>query len=267
MATYVVGDIQGCFQTFLKLLEQIEYDKNTRIILLGDVINRGPRSLELLRFIINNQDNIKIILGNHEIFAIGLFLGVTQTQRKHTLDELFTAPDAVEIMNWLKSQELIIKYKNNICVHAGVMPDMSLDYALGRARLIHDELANNTHEFLKNYFNKRVFDRNLCVTQEENLYFELASFTLLRMCVSQSIFDNNYSGIIASAPAGLKPWFELRHDENYRVYFGHWAALGFYQRKNYYCLDSGCGWGRSLTALCLEDHQVFQVDNYDINNK
>lgn len=259
MATYVVGDIQGCFKTFQSLLRRLKFKPHyDKLIVLGDFINRGPRSLEIIRYIIEHEEHISVVLGNHEIFALAIMLGVLETKSQHTLHELLTAPDRAKIIDWLQARPLLIRQENNLFVHAGLLPSWSIEQATNWALIIQEKLAStHARSFLSNYFSLKKTD------QLSGDSLALASLTRMRMCVSNNMIDLSYTGGLTNAPKDLKPWFMLRDDGEAKIYFGHWAALGFYNYRNYHCLDSGCGWGRSLSALDLEDHVLFQVDNCD----
>src|SRR5437879_4685564 len=263
MATYVIGDIQGCFDTFQSLLLRIKFQPNQdKLILLGDVINRGPKSLEVLRFIIQHENIISMVLGNHEIFALALMLGAIEPKSPptHTLEALFLASDRSDLINWLRSRPIIIKDKNNIFVHAGILPSWTVDQALDLATQVHEKLVGlDPANFLKEYFEN--INNN---TNNPDISLALASFTLMRLVSSKSEINLNYSGTLQNIPDNLEPWFKLRDDKATDIFFGHWAALGVYNYKNYHCLDSGCGWGRCLSALRLEDRMLFQVDNCDL---
>jgi len=259
MATYVVGDIQGCFNTFQSLLGRIKFNsQNDRLILLGDVVNRGPKSLETLRYIKQHEEHISMVLGNHEVFAIALMLGAIIPPRPetHTLFELEQASDRLELLAWLRRRPVLIKEKNRLFVHAGLLPSWSIKKAITWARVVQEKLiSSQAHNFLSDYF--------LGIGEACDARLALAFFTRIRMCASKNIIDLSYAGTLANAPAGLMPWFMMRDDADNFIYFGHWAALGVYNYKNYYCLDSGCAWGRKLSALRLEDHALFQQDNCD----
>jgi bis(5'-nucleosyl)-tetraphosphatase (symmetrical) len=267
MASYVIGDIQGCFETFLSLLNLINFNHDAdQAILLGDVINRGPQSLEVLRFVRKHEKSINIVLGNHEIYAIALALGA-QEGTKHTLHALLEAHDASDIFHWLRRQPLVIKKDQVLCVHAGIYPNLSINEALNYGERVHDILvSHHAKEFLSNYFSHKIITPKLCKTPDEQARFYLASFTLMRTCNFDGTLDLSFSGVPADAAYGCSPWFMLRPDDRQEIFFGHWAALGLHRYKNYYCLDSGCGWGKPLSALRLEDYQLFQVDNCEINN-
>ena len=205
---------------------------------------------------------ISMVLGNHEIFALALMLGAIEPKSPstHTLDALFLASDRSDLINWLRSRPIIIKDKNNIFVHAGILPSWTVDQALDLATQVHEKLVGlDPANFLKEYFEN--INNN---TNNPDISLALASFTLMRLVSSKSEINLNYSGTLQDIPDNLKPWFKLRDDKATHIFFGHWAALGVYNYKNYHCLDSGCGWGRCLSALRLEDRMLFQVDNCDL---
>jgi bis(5'-nucleosyl)-tetraphosphatase (symmetrical) len=265
MATYVVGDVQGCFLTFKELLHKIKFDHSLdHLILLGDVLNRGPSSLETLRFIKKNSHCMEMVLGNHEIFAIALFLGIDFGHKSHSLQALFDADDKEELINFLRCQPLIKKQDNNIFVHAGILPNENIDSAIDNGKKISVILQNaGAKKFLKRFYEKIPCQYEPSAGPQKKMRFALAYLTLIRMCSSKDKLDLDYKGIIKKAPKGLKPWFSMRNDGNFNIYFGHWAALGLFNYKRYYCLDSGCAWGNKLSALRLNDGQIFQVDCKD----
>ncbi len=265
MATYVVGDVQGCFLTFQKLLAEIKFDdKVDKLILLGDVINRGPHSLPMLRFLKAHTSSIQMILGNHEIFAIALGLDAIKTSRAHTLQDLLTASDKLDLINFLRAQPLLYCIDNAVFVHAGILPAIPLPQAVKAASdLQHILMSDRASKFLARFYEKMPVSHKPQAKQKRSLRLALAYFTLIRMCESENVMDLSYNGVLDKAPKRLKPWFTMRNDGDYVLYFGHWAALGFYKYQRYICLDSGCVWGNKLTAMRIDDKKVFQVANID----
>lgn len=263
VATYVIGDVQGCFFTLEELLKRIKFDHSKdRAIFLGDVINRGANSLEVMRLIYKNPDSMSMVLGNHEIFAIALYLDAIKESRPHTLQALFSTDDAPELMEWLRNRPLMMQINNNIFVHAGILPAISVHEALNHAESIHQKLKGpNAKKFLSRHFEKRPVNLKACDTPKKLLRMALSYLTLMRMCENKNAIDPNYTGGLLKAPPHLKPWFMLRDAEPYFIYFGHWAALGFFHHKNFMCLDSGCAWGNQLSAWHIEEHKLIQVDN------
>lgn len=265
MATYVIGDVQGCFLSLQALLKKINFDvTKDRAIFLGDIINRGPNSLETLRFIHKNQHSMAMVLGNHEIFALALYLGAIRDNRPHTLLPLFEAPDAPELMAWLQQRPLIMQIGAHIFVHAGILPAVSVHEALIHADLIHQKIRGpDAKKFLHRFYEKRITNLKMCDSPKKMTRMALSYLTLMRMCESKNTMELSYTGGLAKAPKNLKPWFKLREPETYQIYFGHWAAIGFYQYKNYICLDSGCVWGNKLSAWHIEEKKLIQVDNVE----
>lgn len=265
MAKYVIGDVQGCFLSFQKLLQAINFDETKdRLILLGDIVNRGPLSLDMLRFVMNHNESIDMVLGNHEIFLIGLFLGATKATKPHTLQAILDANDRALLIDFLRSRPLLKQEDDNIFVHAGILPIMPIETALEHAlKLRHILMGPQAKPFLTRYFEKIPHRHKENSSQKRTLRLALASFTLLRMCETPGDMDLSYSGEIAKAPRRLSPWFTFRDHDHFNIYFGHWAALGFFHYKNYTCLDSGCVWGKYLTAKRLDDGQIFHVDTID----
>lgn len=263
MATYVIGDVQGCFLSFQKLLSEIKFDKkNDKLMLLGDAINRGPDSLEMLRFIKAHESCIDLILGNHEIFAIALYFGVQKTNKPHTLQALMAAPDKEELITWLRSRPLIKRMGNNVFVHAGILPVVSIDEAMSNAQAISAILqSDKAKKFLQRFYEKTPTTYTEDLTGKKLLRLTLAYLTLIRTCETASIMDLDYNGVLEKAPRRLKPWFFLRDDRDINIFFGHWAALGIFQHNGYFCLDSGCSWGNQLSAMRLSDRVLFQVEN------
>lgn len=264
MATYAVGDIQGCFKTFCKLLDAINFDdKKDTLFLLGDVINRGPDSLNVLRFIKDNASSIKMVLGNHDIFALVRYYCSLLPNKKHSLDELFSAEDAPMLMSFLRKQPLIIHDQKNIFVHAGILPNIEVLQALAIAKEIESIIASETFcSFFNNFFEHPVIDDHDNNTHEQKLKVCLFSFIYMRMCLTQKKMETDYTGSLKNAPSNLIPWFKLRNDNGYKIFFGHWAAIGVHiHHDTYFGLDSGCVWGNSLSAYSLTEKKLFQIKN------
>lgn len=264
MATYIVGDIQGCFKTFIDLLKVINLNKNDdTIYLLGDFLNRGPSSLAMMDFVYSNQNNIKVILGNHEVFALSLYYKAKFVSKSHTLQQLLEHKNANKWFDFLKQQPLIIKHENNYLVHAGILPQLSLEEALAKSHEISQLIQNNPTEFLSDFYEEHKYsiEDKMSLYEKNKVY--LASFIFMRMCYNDFKVDNYYTGTLEDAPNYLIPWFKLRNDSQ-KVFFGHWAAIGYLNYNNYFALDSGCGWGKQLSCYCLESNKLIQVNNLDI---
>lgn len=261
MATYAIGDVQGCFLSLKKLLKTINFDKkNDQVIFLGDLINRGPRSLETLRLVKEHEGSMTMVLGNHELFTLAISMGAIKNPKAHTLDELLAAKDAKKLLDWLKTKPIMIKQGPNVYVHAGILPAVSIDEAKLKADEISKILQSDEAEkFLRRFYEKTPKSLKPDMPPKKSLRLALAYLTLIRMCKDEKTMDN-YSGPFHKAPKKLIPWYQLRDDKDAFIYFGHWAALGINRQNNCYCLDSGCVWQSKLSALRIEDQKLFQVD-------
>lgn len=216
----------------------------------------------MLRFMIDHESSIKLILGNHEIFAIAMGIDAYDGQRSHTLQGLLRSEDKLQLITWLRKQPLLIRQGQNIFVHAGILPAISIEEAQESAENLSAILkSDRAPKFLRRYYQRTpsVWKNNK--KPKRHLRLSLAYLTLLRMCRSPEEMDLKYNGGLDGAPKDLFPWFSLRDDPGVEIYFGHWAALGIYHHRQYHCLDSGCVWGGKLSALRLEDQKLFQVDH------
>lgn len=265
MATYAVGDIQGCFDELRQLLELIELTPNDQLWFAGDLINRGPKSLETLRFAQNSEDQVKIVLGNHDLHLLAVARGGAKLSNKDTLNEILTAPDREQLLDWLQQQPLLHHDEGlgYTMTHAGIPPSWSLTDAISRANEVATALqSEQAGEFLANmYGNKpsrwkdshKGIKRLRCITNY---------FTRMRFCKQNGKLDFTSKEAINSAPPEYSPWFTYpyRAMKNQDIVFGHWAALeGDSHTPNVHALDTGCAWGGRLTAMKLENQQRFSV--------
>ena len=265
MATYAIGDIQGCYLTFCKLLAKINFDPvRDRLWLVGDLVNRGPRSLETLRWAFRNRDSIRIVLGNHDLKLLAAAAGASPLKPQDTLDELLAAPDRTELFDWLRHQPFLFEEGPVVLVHAGLLPSWSLDQARGYAREVEDALQGPGYaNLLQEAFFRKVVWRN-DLTEAERWRGLSDIFTRMRMCTNDGQPTYRHSGPPEEAP-WEKPWFALPAPDRglHTIVFGHWAALGLYIRPGIVGIDTGCVWGGSLTAVRLPDITVFQEPHAD----
>ena len=260
MSTYVVGDVQGCFDSLQALLDRVRFDPAMDTVwFAGDLVNRGPRSLEVLRFIRDLGARAVVVLGNHDLYLLRRANG-WPARRRDSLDPVLDAPDRAAIIDWLRAQPLMHRKGRHAMIHAGLLPQWSLADASGWARAAEARLrSDDWGAFVESVF------RQPAVHWEEagaptRLRLAVDAFTRLRMVDAHRAPDHAYKGPPGRAPAGLAPWYKraraLRGGD--RVYFGHWAAHGLSVGRPAVCLDTGCVWGGHLTALRLEDRRVFQ---------
>ncbi len=263
MATYAIGDVQGCFDELQELLQLLNFDREKDTLwFAGDLVNRGPKSLEVLRFIKNLPKSV-VVLGNHDLHLLSIAHG--HPFKDHALFEVLAAPDREELITWLRHQPLL-HYDQKLAyvmVHAGIPPQWSLQEAKRHAHEVEKVLHSSAYaEFLEHLYGNKPTKWHSSLKGWGRLRFITNAFTRIRFCDPQGNLDLSTKGVIGSQPSGYLPWFEIpgRAMEKERIVFGHWAALdGKTDNPNVFALDTGCVWGRYLTALRLEDAQRFAV--------
>jgi bis(5'-nucleosyl)-tetraphosphatase (symmetrical) len=266
MATYAIGDIQGCFTSLQRLLDRISFSPKADMLwLVGDLVNRGPGSLDTLRFIKELGPSVRPVLGNHDLFLLAAAEGVAALRPKDTIHDILAAEDRPDLINWLRRQPLHHREGSFLMVHAGLLPQWTIDEAVGLAREVETVLAGPAYRaFLQELFHGPAPHWNRTLKGPERLVSITRVMTRLRTCRPSGEMSN-FSGPPEEAPAGFTPWFRIpdRRSTGATVISGHWAALGLHMEPKLLALDSGCVWGRQLTAVRLEDRSVFQVDCAD----
>lgn len=263
MATYAIGDIQGCCAELKNLLTQIRFNPAAdRLWFVGDLVNRGPNSLDVLRLVKALGDAAIIVLGNHDLHLLAVAAGIAKIHRNDTLQEILSAPDRDDLLTWLRAQRLIYRENKFVLLHAGLLPSWTVAQAQQLASEVEAELHGQSYvNFLQHmYGNKpRVwrddlpgFDRLRVITN---------AFTRMRICTAAGEMDLKFKAELQNIPAGYYPWFDVpgRANADAIIICGHWSALGLKITPNVIALDTGCVWGGALTAIRLEDRKVFQV--------
>jgi bis(5'-nucleosyl)-tetraphosphatase (symmetrical) len=265
MHTYAIGDVQGCGEQLTALLEKIHATSpDTRLLFLGDLINRGPQSLATLRMIRAMGDKAEAILGNHDLHLLAIAHGIQKVSRSDTFDEILNAPDREELFDWLRSRPMAMFEQNYLMVHAGVVPQWSAQQTMDLAHEVETALRGpNWVDFLRQmYGNKPAkWDDNL--QGPDRLRCIVNALTRMRFCEPDGTMEFSIKESAGSVnPEGYQPWFDLPHRKTAEVtvVFGHWSTLGLMMQPNVIGLDTGCLWGGELTALCLEDRSLIQVD-------
>ncbi|HVR98778.1 MAG TPA: symmetrical bis(5'-nucleosyl)-tetraphosphatase [Thermoanaerobaculia bacterium] len=260
MATYAIGDIHGCFYTLQNLLRRIRFRPSSdRLWLVGDLVNRGPRSLAVLRWAAEMGDRIVVVLGNHDLHLLARAAGIAQPKRRDSLEEVLAAPDRDELLGWLRERPLVHREDGLLMVHAGLFPEWSPDTAEELAREVESKLRNGSPRLLESVERKTAERWEEDLPGKDRTRVALAGFAKLRT-LDDSGRMCEFSGPPDEAPRGCRPWFAFKDRESadVQVIFGHWAALGLRIQDGIACLDSGCSWGRALTAFRLDDNTVFQ---------
>ncbi|CAN1498325.1 ApaH Diadenosine tetraphosphatase and related serine/threonine protein phosphatases [Methylophilaceae bacterium] len=268
MAQYAIGDIQGCYQAFLALLARIEFDpEQDRLWLVGDLINRGSGSLEVLRWCHAHQSSIHVVLGNHDLHALVVAAGFVNAHKGDTLDGLLAAPDKDILLNWLRHQALayhaeVAPGQAYLMVHAGLLPDWTLAQTLAYAAEVEAALQGPKHlEFLAHMYGNLPNRWQANLTGIDRLRVITNALTRLRVCSLEGEMEFQFKGELADVPAPYRPWFSLKNraTQGTQVIFGHWSALGLQQQGDVYALDTGCLWGGQLTAMNLQTKAISQV--------
>ncbi|MGQ5522430.1 symmetrical bis(5'-nucleosyl)-tetraphosphatase [Chitinimonas sp. PSY-7] len=267
MANYVIGDIQGCFSELMSLLDSFLFNPAADCIyLVGDLVNRGPDSLSVLRWAHSNRDSVFMVLGNHDLHFLAIGYGLAKQKKGDTLTELLCAHDCGILLNWLRTQPLVrqVNKSEYVIVHAGLLPEWTTSQALALSNEVQFVLsADGYFEFLSQLYGNEPNRWCASLSGIERLRLVVNVCTRMRMLdVEEGTLNLDFKGDLEDAPASLYAWFDSSDKLNARdevVVFGHWSALGFLRRDDIIALDTGCVWGGLLTAIRLEDGQVFQV--------
>ncbi len=265
MATYAIGDIQGCYDSLRRLLENCAFDPvKDRLWLVGDLVNRGPKSLETLRFIKSLGSAALTVLGNHDLYLLMVAEGGAKFRGKDdTIQSILDAPDCAELLGWLRQQPLCHTEGDYCLVHAGLLPQWTAARARELAREVEAKLQGpDFHDFVMNLWGSEPAGWSDDLTGWPRLRVVVNAMTRMRFCTRFGIMEFKAKGKLSNAPVGHLPWFELpdRQSAESVLVTGHWSALGLKITQNLLALDSGCLWGGHLTAVRLEDRRVFQVD-------
>ena len=264
MSTYAIGDVQGCLDPLLKLLEIINFNpKHDTLWFVGDIINRGPKSLETLKLI--KRLNAKVVLGNHDLHLLAVHYGMRKCFEDDTLEDILAAPEREELIDWLRQQPLMHydEKSDYAMVHAGIAPMWDLQQALNVAEEVSKVLKSpDIQDYLKHMYGNEpnIWDDSL--TGYTRLRVITNYLTRLRFCDAQGHLDLKIKNL--DCPPNFYPWFLTpnRKTENQNIIFGHWAALdGNANHPHVFALDTGAVWGRRLTAMCLETQERFSVAN------
>ncbi|MBJ7537010.1 symmetrical bis(5'-nucleosyl)-tetraphosphatase [Marinomonas transparens] len=266
MSTYVIGDLQGCLAPLIQLLEEISYQpEQDKLWFAGDLINRGPESLETLRFVKSLGNNAKVILGNHDLHLLAVSYGHSALKRADTFSDILTASDRDDLMNWLRQQSLCHydAQLNVIMTHAGIPPCWNLQQTQSLAKEVENKLrSDSADEFFAVMYGNKPNQWTEELTGLDRLRAITNYLTRMRFCDANSKLDLKSKEGPNTAQKGYAPWFNYptQLPDGCHIAFGHWAALeGSSPHKHIHALDTGCVWGGSLTALRLEDKKRFST--------
>ncbi len=267
MAIYAIGDVQGCYATLEALLRKLPLEASDRLWLAGDLVNRGPRSLDVLRWAKAQGERLTMVLGNHDLHLLGVACGERTLGKKDTLQPILSAPDREELLDWLAERPLLHREGSRVLVHAGLPAWWNVEECEAVAREIEERLRSPRR------------GRHLARLEalpvpplwtsamkgRARRALAIAAFTRMRACRLDGSLELAPKGPPASFAPGLVPWFHVpeRRWRGVTVICGHWAALGLVLEPELCALDSGCVWGQQLTAVRLEDGRVWQQGRID----
>lgn len=259
MSTYAIGDVQGCFDELQQLLARCSFrEGKDRLWFVGDLVNRGPKSLDTLRFAKGLKPGATVVLGNHDLHLVSVHEGFAKRRQADTFDDVLEAPDCGELVDWLRTRPLMHVQGDWAMVHAGLLPQWSIEKALALAGEVEGALRTPDYrEFLENMYGSNPDRWSDKLVGFDRLRVIVNAMTRLRFCTPEGRMEFKAKG--AQAPPGFRPWFSFRKNDTEAIVCGHWSALGLKLTDKLAALDSGCVWGGKLTALRLEDRALFEV--------
>jgi bis(5'-nucleosyl)-tetraphosphatase (symmetrical) len=260
MAVWAVGDIQGCFQTLLRLLDKIKFDwQKDKLWVCGDLVNRGPQSLETLNYLYQHRDRVKLVLGNHDLHMLAIASGVLPIKRKDTFVDVLEAPNRQHLIDWLLQQPLARYNKKHktLMVHAGIAMHWDLKQTLECSQEVEQVLQHpqRRFEFFSGMYGDQPDKWSPSLSGLDRLRFITNVFTRMRFCYPDGTLDLSCKDKPGKQPEPLIPWYQLplQIESDVRIIFGHWAALnGKLATTRFQALDTGAVWGGKLTALKLK---------------
>lgn len=263
MPTYAIGDLQGCGQQLDALLRLIDKESpDAKLIFLGDLINRGPQSLQTLRRVRALGDRAEAVLGNHDLHLLAASHGIRRLHPSDTVNDILHAPDRDELLDWLRHRPLAILQDNHLMLHAGVVPQWHAAQTRALAKEVETVLqSDNWVDFLRNMYGNLPAQWHDDLQGYERLRCIVNVLTRLRFCTPDGVMDFTVKEGLDAAPEGLIPWFDApnRGTEDTTILFGHWSTIGLMIRPNIISMDTGCVWGGQLSAIRLSDRALLQV--------
>lgn len=253
MANYWIGDIQGCNDALGRWLDHVAFSPSRdHLVVLGDLVNRGPDSAGVLRRLMALQGSAQCLLGNHDLHALAVAFGLSRTKRLDTLDGLLQAPDREILIGWLRQQHLALWSHGVLSVHAGVLPSWTLAQTLALAGEVQSVLRGpDLPRFLAHMYGNEPPAWHEDLSGLERWRVVVNALTRLRFCSADGHMEFATKGSTAQAPAGFMPWFDVpgRRTADITVAFGHWSTLGWLGRSDVWSLDTGCVWGGCLSGM------------------
>lgn len=257
MALYLIGDVQGCDDALERLLQHIDFSPSRdKLYMLGDMVNRGPQNLQVLRRLMEFGSSAQCVLGNHDLHLLAVSLGARKSNDSDTIQDVLNAPERDALLHWLRHQHMALHIGNVLLVHAGVLPQWTAEKTMALAGEVESLLRSDAlGDFIAHMYGGMPNQWDDALTGHDRIRIIVNAFTRMRYCNAQGAMDFSYKKSPENAPVGQIPWFDLpnRLTQQTVVAFGHWSTLQLAPRADVVCLDDGCLWGGCLSALRLED--------------
>jgi bis(5'-nucleosyl)-tetraphosphatase (symmetrical) len=264
---YAIGDVQGCFNSLNALLKKINFNiDRDRLYFLGDVVNRGSHSLETLRFIFSNKDNVEMVLGNHDFYLLYCSYTNKKINKNDTFQDILNAPDKDILLEYLVNRPIAIEYKDSLLVHAGVPPQWSRSDTLINASIAEQNLrSNSSYEFLLKMFGDFPNEWSDNLSNEDKSRYTINALMRIRFCDEHGKLEFKHKEP-NQCPKNYKAWFlhTNRIMNKEKIFFGHWSSLKDVKTKNIYPLDHGCIWGGSLSAYDFTNQNYISQKSIEI---
>ena len=272
MAHYAIGDLQGCYDELAALLTQIDFNHGRDTLwLVGDLVNRGPKSLQVMDFVMQHEDSVQVVLGNHDLHLLAILYGFGKPKKSDTLDDIINHKNVNKIRNWLRHQPLMLQNDTHVLTHAGLLPEWSISQAQTLADEVSTELRckKRVKLFFENMYGNAPDQWRKKLKGMKRLRFITNVFTRMRVLHEDGRLDFDYKGTREHIPNHLHAWFadKNRQNQDKTLVFGHWSALGFLQENNVLSLDTGAVWGGALTAVNLDNNERFTQVSFQPQSK
>lgn len=262
MAHYAVGDLQGCFAELELLLDKIGFNHGTDTLwLVGDIVNRGPDSLDCLKFCMEHESSVQIVLGNHDLHLLALCYGESKLKRSDTLEPILKHSKLKSMRDWLRKQPLMVSGNDYVMAHAGIWPQWGETQALLLAEEVQHELrGRKADRFFHHMYGNQPDAWSEKLTGYDRLRLITNVFTRMRALTETGCLNYSFKHSPAEMPENLHPWFDdVSESFGKTIVFGHWSTLGYVDTGKVIALDTGALWGGALTAICLDSRETFQV--------
>lgn len=260
MARYAIGDIQGCYAELSTLLTKIRFDPaHDQLFSVGDIVNRGPDSLSVLRWMYQHRDSVHMVLGNHDLHLLALGFGHAKKKSRDTVDAVLQAKDSQILLEWLRYQPLFSVFEGFCLVHAGVWPGWNINEACVLAQEAETALQSNPQDFFQQLYGNEPNSWSSHLEGAARLRFIVNSMTRMRTLDQNRSLDFSYKSTLDAMPAHLSAWYQFpRPADAPRIICGHWSALSLQLMPDVWALDTGCVWGGSLTMVNCDTGEIFQ---------